>query len=254
MTTSLVLRPRWTDPVMFLCDNTTALDDAGKNMDAFTGSDFATSSCINLLTPSSAYTSSEETSAGVGESGKQCSPCTAYKGSGGASLPYGYFGNSGYYSCQVSHPHLADSGVTSSVHSPASAVSQFVDKYMDMASTTGEDYAASRAKEFASYPSYSSSPYRSVAGYLDVPVVQAVSGPSEYRNESSLLPVESYQPWAISATGWNAQVSCDKEQPHTGYLWKSSKPGKRDIFWGLCIWFKKSVLYKNMIKWLYKIL
>ncbi|XP_026785773.3 homeobox protein Hox-A13a [Pangasianodon hypophthalmus] len=224
MTTSLVLRSRWTDPVMFLYDSTSALEDAGKNMDAFAGGSFAPSSCRNLMAPSAAYTSSEVTTAGVGEPGKQCSPCTASQGSGGASLPYGYFGSGGYYSCQVSHPHWAGSGVKSSAHSPVSASSQYGDKYMDMSTPSAEDYVASRAKEFAFYPSYGSSPYQPFAGYLDVPVVQAVSGPSEHRSESSLLPVESYQPWAISASGWNAQVRCEKEQPHTEHVWKSSIP------------------------------
>lgn len=226
MTTSLVLRPRWTDPVMFLYDNSSALDDAVRNMDAFAGGNFAPSSCRNLIAPSAAYTSSKVTTAGVGEPGKQCSPSTASQGSGGASLPYGYYGSAGYYSCQVSHSHWVGSGVKPSAHSPASAASQHGDKYTDMTTPSAEDYLTSRAKEFTFYPGYSSSPYQPVAaGYLDVPVVQAVSGPSEHRNESSLLPVESYQPWAISASGWNAQAYSDKE--HSGDLWKSSVPGKK---------------------------
>lgn len=225
MTTPLVLRPRWTDPLMFLYDNTSSLNDAGKNMDTFAGSNFAPSSCRNLITPSAAYTSSEVTATGVGEFGKQCSPCTASQGSGGASLPYGYFGSGGYYSCQVSYPHWTGSGVKSSAHSPASAASQYGDRYMDMSSPSAEDYVASRAKESAFYPSYGSSPFQPVAGYLDVPVVQAVSGSSEHRNESSIMAVENYQPWAISAGSWNAQVCCDKEQLHSGYVWKSSIPG-----------------------------
>lgn len=224
MTTSLVLRPRWTDPVMFLYDNTSALDDTGKTMDTLAGGNLAQSTCRNLLAP----TSSEVTTTGVGELGKQCSPWTAFQGSGGASLPYGYFGSGGYYSCQVSQPHWAGSGVKSSAYSPSSATSQYGDKYMDMSTPSAEDYVASRAKELAFYPTYNPSPYQSVAGYLDVPVVQAGSGASEHRNESSLLPVESYQPWAISPSSWSAQVSCDKEQQHTGYAWKSSMPGKRN--------------------------
>ncbi|KAF5908095.1 homeobox protein Hox-A13a-like, partial [Clarias magur] len=93
---------------------------------------------------------------------------------------------------------------------------------MDMSTTSTENYVASRAKEFALYPNYGSSPYQPVAGFLDVPVVQGATGPSEHRNESPLLPVESYQPWAISASSWNAQVCCNKEQPHTGSVWKAS--------------------------------
>ncbi|KAF7691435.1 homeobox protein Hox-A13a [Silurus meridionalis] len=217
MTTSLVLRPRWTDPVMFLYDNTSALEDASKNMEAFAGGNLAPSSCRNLLAPSVAYTSCEVTT-GDGEAGKQCS--TTSQGSGGASLPYGYFGSGGYYSCQVSHPHWAGSVVKSSAHSPASATSQYGDKYMDMSAPSAEDYVSSRAREFAFYPNYGSSLYQPVAGYLDVPVVQAVSGHSEHRTESSVLG----DPWGISASGWNAQACGEKEQPFTGHAWKSSIP------------------------------
>lgn len=205
MTTSLVLRPRWTDHVMFLYDNSSALDNAGMNMDAFAGGNFATSSCRNLIVSSAAYTSSEVISAGVGEPGTQYSPCAASQGSGGASLPYGYFGSGGYYSCQMSHPH----------------------KYIDMPTPSTEDHVSSRAKNFAFYPSYGSSP---VTGYLDVPVVPAVSGPSEHKNEPSFLPAESYQAWAISANGWNAQVCSDKEQQHPGHVWKSPGPGTTNIY------------------------
>lgn len=222
---------------MFLHENGSALDDAGKNMDAFAGGNFATSSCRNLIVPSAAYTSSEVTTAGLGEPGKQYSPCTASHVSGGASLPFGYFGGGGYYSCQVSHHHWASSGIKSSAHSPTSSSSRYGDKYVDMPTQLAEDYVASRSKEFALYPSYGSSPYQPVAGYLDVPVVQAVSGPSDHRNDSSLLSVESYQPWAIGANGWNAQVCCDNEQPHAGHMWKSSVLGTRNLYHALRIRF-----------------
>ncbi|KAK1804775.1 hypothetical protein P4O66_003624 [Electrophorus voltai] len=211
---------------MFLYDNGVS-DDPGKNMDGIAGSNFPPSSCRNLiahtapLAPSAAYSSSEVAGAGAGEPGKQCSPCSATQGSGGASLPYGYFGGGGYYPCRVSHHHGGGGGVKSCAQSPAPA-SPYGEKYMDMSATSLEDYSTTRGKEFAFYPSYASTPYPPVPSYLDMPVVQAVSGPSEPRHEP-LLPMESYQPWAI-ASGWNGQVYCTKEEPQTGHLWKSSLP------------------------------
>uniref|UniRef100_A0A673LBH5 Homeobox A13a n=1 Tax=Sinocyclocheilus rhinocerous TaxID=307959 RepID=A0A673LBH5_9TELE len=228
MTTSLLLRPRWIDPVMFLYDNGGGLDDAGKNMEGFTGGNFSPSPCRNLmahpasLAPSAAYPSSEVAPAGAGEPGKQCSPCAAVQGSASASISYGYFGGGGYYPCRMSHHHGAGGGVKTCAQSPASA-SPYGEKYMDTSASTGDDYTTSRAKEFAFYSSYASSPYQPVPSYLDVPVVQAMSGPAETRHES-LLPMESYQPWAITASGWNGQVYCTKEQPQTGNVWKSSIP------------------------------
>lgn len=200
------------------------LPDPVKNMDAFSGGNFAPSSCRNFITPNAAHTSNDVSTTRFGEVG--CSPCTASQGSGGASLPYEYFGSNGYYSCQLSHTHWTGIGVKSSTHSPVSAASHYGDKYTDMSTTSTENYVASRAKEFAFYPSYGSSPYQPVAGYQDVPVVQGANGPLENKNESSLLPVESYHPWAISASSWNAQVCCDKEQLHTGSVWKASVSGK----------------------------
>ncbi|XP_017549092.1 homeobox protein Hox-A13a isoform X2 [Pygocentrus nattereri] len=232
MTTSLLLRPRWIDPVMFLYDNGGGSDDAGKNMEGFPGGNFAPSSCRNLMAhhPASAYTSSEAAAGtGAGEPGKQCSPCSATQGSGGASLPYGYFGGGGYYPCRMAHHHGGGGGVKSCAQSPASAAAPYGEKYMDMSASAGEDYATSRAKEFAFYPSYASSPYQPVPSYLDVPVVQAVSGPSEPRHEP-LLSMESYQPWAITASSWNGQVYCTKEQPQTGHMWKSSLPGDTSLY------------------------
>ncbi|TTU60633.1 Homeobox protein Hox-A13a [Bagarius yarrelli] len=189
-------------------------------MDTFAGGNFAPSSCRNRIVPSAAYTSCEVTTAGVGDPGKQCSPCAASQRSGGAPLPYGYLSSGGYYSRQVSHPHWSNAGAKSSAHSQASASSQYGDKYTDIPAPSAEDYVSSRAKEFAFYPSYGSSPYQPVAGYLDVPVVQAVSGPSEPRNDPTLLPVESYQQWAVSAGDWNAK----EQQTHTGHAWKLPVP------------------------------
>ncbi|XP_030645440.1 homeobox protein Hox-A13a [Chanos chanos] len=228
MTTSLLLRPRWIDPVMFLFDNGVGADDANKNMEGFTGGNFAASQCRNLmahpasLAPSAAYSSGEVAAVDSGEAGKQCSPCSAAQGSASASLPYGYFSGGGYYPCRMSHHHGDGGGVKSCAQSPTS-VSPYGEKYMDTSASSGEDYATSRAKEFAFYPSYASSPYQPVPSYLDVSVMQAMSGPVEPRHEP-LLPVESYQPWAITTNSWNSQVYCAKEQSQSGHMWKSSIP------------------------------
>ncbi|KAL0961987.1 hypothetical protein UPYG_G00334250 [Umbra pygmaea] len=222
MTTSLLLRPRWVDPsVMFLYDNGGGSDEVSKNMDAgvggFAGGNFAANQCRNLmahpasLAPSTVYSSSEVSTSGMGEPTKQCSPCSAAQSSSSASLPYGYFG-SGYYPCRMSHHSTLKSCSTQ----PPSA---YGDKYMDT-SASGEDFT-SRAKEFAFYPSYASGPYQ--PSYLDVPVVPTMSGPAEPRHEP-LLPMESYQPWALSTNGWSGQVYCTKEQPQAGHMWKSSIP------------------------------
>ncbi|XP_035616853.1 homeobox protein Hox-A13a-like [Oncorhynchus keta] len=223
MTTSLLFRPRWVDPsVMFLYDNGGGSDEVSKNMDAggggFAGGNFAANQCRNLmahpasLAPSTAYSSSDVPTSGMGEPSKQCSPCSAVQSSSSASLPYGYFG-SGYYPCRMSH----HSSIKSCGTQPPSA---YGEKYMDT-SASGDDFT-SRAKEFAFYPSYASVPYQPVPGYLDVPVVPTMSGPAEHRHEP-LLPMESYQPWALT-NGWNGQVYCTKEQPQLGHMWKSSIP------------------------------
>ncbi|CAL1584021.1 unnamed protein product [Knipowitschia caucasica] len=213
MTTSLLLGPRWLDPsLMFLYEN--AADEV-KNMEGFSGGNFTANQCRNLmahptsLAPSAAYTSSDLPSAGMGGMGepvKQCSPCTAAQNSSSASLPYGYFGSS-YYPCRMSHH--------SSIKACAQPPSAYTDKYVDSAAA-GEDFPS--RKEFAFYPTYTPGPYQPVPSYLDVPVVPTISAPSEARHES-LLPMDSYQPWALN--GWNGQVYC-KEQPQPGHVWKSS--------------------------------
>ncbi|XP_019948361.1 homeobox protein Hox-A13b [Paralichthys olivaceus] len=210
MTASLLLHSHWIDPVMFLYDN--GLDERSKNMEGFTGGNFAANQCRNLLAhptslaPSTTYTASEVPVSGMGEPGKQCSPCSATQSSPNASLPYGYFGSSYSYPCRMSH------GSVKACAQP----SGYVDKYMD-SSVTGEEFS-SRAKEFAFYQGYSSGPYQ--PSYLDVPVVPALSAPTEPRHEP-LLPMEPYQPWAIT-NGWSGQVYCTKEQPQPNPLWKSS--------------------------------
>ncbi|XP_071756555.1 homeobox protein Hox-A13b [Centroberyx gerrardi] len=209
MTASLLLHSRWIDPVMFLYDN--GLDERSKTMEGFTGGNFAANQCRNLLAhptslaPSTTYTASEVPVSGMGEPGKQCSPCSATQSSPNASLPYGYFGSS-YYPCRMSHSSVK----------PCAQPSGYGDKYMDT-SVSGEEFPA-RAKEFAFYQGYSSAPYQ--PSYLDVPVVPALSAPSEPRHES-LLPMEPYQPWAIT-NGWSGQVYCTKDQPQSNPLWKSS--------------------------------
>ncbi|CAJ1061722.1 homeobox protein Hox-A13b [Xyrichtys novacula] len=209
MTASLLLHSHWIDPVMFLYDS--GLDERSKNMEGFTGGNFAANQCRNLLAhptslaPSTTYTASEVPVSGMGEPGKQCSPCSATQSSPNASLPYGYFGSS-YYPCRMSH------GSVKACAQP----SGYSDKFMD-SSVSGEEFST-RAKEFAFYQGYSSGPYQ--PSYLDVPVVPALSAPSEPRHES-LLPMEPYQPWAIT-NGWSGQVYCAKEQPQSNPLWKSS--------------------------------
>lgn len=225
MTASVLLHPRWIEPVMFLYDN--SLDEINKNMDGFhAGSNFAAAAAANpcrnlmahpapLAAPSAAaYTSSEAPTAGMAEPAvKQCSPCSAaVQSSSGAALPYGYFG-SGYYPCRMTH-HNA-------IKSCAQPASTFADKYMDT-SVSGEEFT-SRAKEFAFYQGYAAGPYQPVPGYLDMPVVPAIGGPGEPRHDP-LLPMDSYQPWAIT-NGWNGQVYCPKEQSQPPHLWKSTLPG-----------------------------
>lgn len=212
MTASLLLGSPWIDPVMFLYDGGSQ-EERSKNMDGFTGGNFAANQCRNLLahptslTPNATYSASDVPVSGMGEAGKQCSPCSATQSSPNASLPYGYFG-SGYYPCRVSH------GGVKACAQP----SGYGEKYAD-SSVSGEEFST-RAKEFAFYQGYSSSPYQ--PSYLDVPVVPALSAPPEPRE--SLLPMEPYQPWTIT-NGWSGQVYCTKEQPQANSLWKSSLQG-----------------------------
>ncbi|KPP75711.1 homeobox protein Hox-A13b-like [Scleropages formosus] len=212
MTASLLLHPRWIDPVMFLYDS--ALDEVNKNMEGFPGGNFAASQCRNLvahpasLAPGSAYPSGEVPVSAVGEAVKQCSPCSAAQSSPSASLPYGYFGSS-YYSCRPS------------LHGGAKSCAQpstYGEKYTDTP-VSGDEFT-SRAKEFAFYQGYPAAPYQPVPSYLDVSVVPTLSGPAESRHEP-LLPVDSYQPWGLS-NAWNGQVYCAKEQAQNNHLWKSS--------------------------------
>ncbi|XP_062393591.1 homeobox protein Hox-A13b [Sardina pilchardus] len=219
MTASLLLSSRWVEPVMFLYDN--GADEINKNMEnGFAGGNFAASQCRNLmahapsLAPSSGggtYASSDvPPTSGMSDPGKQCSPCSAAQSSSNASLPYGYFG-SGYYPCRMSH----HTGAVKPCAQPT-----YADKYMDT-SVPGDDFP-SRPKEFAFYQGYSPGPYQPVPSYLDMPVVPALSGSAEPRHEP-LLPVDSYQPWALG-NAWNSQVYCGKEQAPSSHLWKTAMP------------------------------
>lgn len=211
MTASFLLHSHWMEPLMFLYS-----DSDRSNMEGFShGGNFAATQCRNLLAhppslaPSATY-QSEVPVSGVGEPGKQCSPCSGTQSSPNASLPYGYFGT-GYYPCRVPH------GVKS-----CAQPSGYAEKYAE-SSVPGEEFST-RAKEFAFYQGYSSGPYQS--SYLDVPVVPALSASSEPRHEP-LLPVEPYQPWSISSNGWSGQVYCAKEPPQgpSPLQWKSSLQG-----------------------------
>ncbi|KAK9396359.1 homeobox protein Hox-A13 [Crotalus adamanteus] len=247
MTASVLLHPRWIEPVMFLYDN--SLEEINKNMEAgfhaaaaaaAAGTNFvAANQCRNLMAhPASlagpgsaaaaAYPSSEAPSAaGMAETGaavKQCSPCSAaVQGSSGpAALPYSYF-SSGYFPCSVNHHHHHNASLKSCAQPASSSSSSFADKYMETSVAASSEDFPSRAKEFAFYQGYAAGPYQPMpAGYLDMPVVPALGGRGEPRHDS-MLPVEGYQPWAIP-NGWNGQVYCPKEQSQPPHLWKSALP------------------------------
>ncbi|XP_061109650.1 homeobox protein Hox-A13a [Conger conger] len=205
MTASVLVRPRWIEPAMFLSDSGSG--DVTGGMDGFPGGNFAANQCRNLMSlpgslpPSAAYASSEVPAHGRGEAVKQCSPCSAARAASSAALPYGYFG-SGYYPCRMPY----QSGVSAGTQpSPAC---------MDT-SAPGEEFP-SRAKEFTFYQSYAAGPYQQVPSYRDL------SAPPEPRHEP-LLPADTYPPWALGGA-WSGQVYCGKDPPPPGALWKSPLP------------------------------
>ncbi|XP_072534828.1 homeobox protein Hox-A13b [Salminus brasiliensis] len=195
MTASVLLPSRWTEPVMFLYDG--GSEDVSAGMEGFgagaagAGAGGGAGAGAGGAAAHFGYVPSEVPSSGVAEAAKP--PCPPPQ----PALPYGYFG-SGYYPCRMAKQCAQ----------PAAAFAADV-------SVSGDGDFSSRAKELAFYPSYSAGPYQHVPGYLDVPVV-----PTEPRHEP-IIPVESYQPWAIT-NGWNSPVYCSKEQSQSGHLWKTT--------------------------------
>ncbi|XP_049336588.1 homeobox protein Hox-A13b [Astyanax mexicanus] len=192
MTASVLLPSRWTEPVMFLYDG--GSEDVSAGMEGFgpgsAGAGAGAGGGGGAGGAHFGYVPSEAPSSAVAETAKP--PCPPPQ----SALPYGYFGG-GYYPCRMAKQCAQSAAFAAD------------------ASVSADGEFSSRAKELAFYPSYSAGPYQHVSGYLDVPVVS-----TEPRHEP-ILPVESYQPWAIT-NSWNSPVYCAKEQSQPGHLWKTS--------------------------------
>ncbi|KAM6112359.1 LOW QUALITY PROTEIN: homeobox protein Hox-C13 [Phoenicopterus ruber ruber] len=159
-----------------------------------------------------------------------------------AALGYGYLGG-GYYGCRLSHSHGVNLQQKPCAYHPG-------EKYPEAGGLPGEELP-SRAKEFAFYPGFPSSP--AVPGYLGS-VVPGLGGHPEPRHDA-LLPMEGYQHWALS-NGWDGQVYCSKEQSQSAHLWKS--PFQVDVVLTTEVSSyrrgrkKKSPLHQNPVKELEK--
>lgn len=139
------------------------------------------------------------------DAGRQC---PAPQTSSGTSLSYGYPFGSPYYGCRLSYSHN---------------LQQNPEKYLEPSGVLPSEELSCRSKEFAIYSSLASS-YKTVSGYLDVPLVPGISAHPESRHET-LFPMDSYQQWALS-NGWDEQLYCSKEQTHFNHLWNSQFSGK----------------------------